>query len=318
MKKYKIFFTKTIIIFILSMIIAPSALILWINYMVGRHHYSQTADYIQYLINTKNAKAAEFDKKGNKIVIFSGSNTLYSLNSKYIYEKTGLPVINYGIHMGLEHYLFHPVKNILKPGDTVIMPLEYSIYKKDNSAIPSQLAEYIVSYGKEYMNKLSPIQKLGLSIYLLKLIAINHKIDAAPLKKSLLCQINDFGDFIDNKGLVSAIHKNNRKYIPISEEIPNSNKNFSLYDFIQYCKTNDIKIYATTPFHYHNKDFSKTEIEAFNNIKNFYNKNGVKFLGNIDSGAIFDENLLYDFGYHANDLGQQYRTEYIIELIRSL
>lgn len=317
MNIYKKFFIKTVSIFLISMIIIPFALISWIDYMVGRHIYSRTAEYINFLITQKQEKAKEFDQKGNKILIFSGSNTLYGVNSKYIYEKTGLPVVNFGIHMGLEDYIFYEAKKILKSGDTVIMPLEYSIYKEENSTIPAQLAEYIVTYGRDYFKDLSIIQKLGLSFYLVKLIITYHKIDADPLDDELINQTNEFGDFIANKGNIPDI-QNNRKYITISQAIPKSYNKFSIYKFINFCRENNIKLYATTPFAYHTETYTQDEINAFNKIKSFYEENGVEFIGDIKSGSIYDEKYIYDFGYHANDEGQKIRSDYLISVLENL
>ena len=70
MKKYKKFFIKTILIFITAMLIVPIALIFWVDNMIGRHNYSKTADYIDYLIKQKTKQAQIFDKKGKKIVFF--------------------------------------------------------------------------------------------------------------------------------------------------------------------------------------------------------------------------------------------------------
>ncbi len=317
MKAYKKFFIITLVIFGLSMIIIPFCLIQWIDFMVGRHHYSKTADYINYLIEQKNEKAREFDEKyGYKIVFFSGSNTLYGINSKYIHKKTNLPVVNYGIHMGLEQYIFYEVEKILKPGDIVIMPLEYEMYKEESSTIPAQLAEYIVTYGKDYFEKLTPLQKIGLSFYLIKLIITYHKIDADPIDEKTLAQTNEFGDFIANVGVVPDI-QNKRKYITIKESIPENNK-FAIYDFIQYCKKNDITLFAASPFAYHKSTFTKQEQEAFKKIKSFYENNDVDFIGDIDTGCVFDEKMVYDFGHHANDAGQKHRSDYFIKILNSV
>lgn len=318
MKEYKKFFITTLIVLVASMIIIPAGLISWIDFMTGRHHYSKTADYINYLIEQKNSKAREFDEKyGYKIVFFSGSNTLYGINSKYIHEKTKLPVVNYGIHMGLEQYIFYEVEKILNPGDIVIMPLEYTMYKSDSSTIPAQLAEYLVTYGKDYSSKLTPLQKIGLSFYLIKLIITYHKIEADPLDKETLAQTNDFGDFVANKGVVKDI-QNNRKYITITQDIPDKYKNLAVYDFIKFCKKNDITLFATTPFSYHKPTFTEKERENFEKIKTFYEKNGVDFIGDIDTGCVFEENKVYDFGYHANDAGQKLRSDYFINILGNL
>lgn len=317
MKKYKTFFIKTLVIILIAMIVIPAALVNWIDYMIGRHNYSKTADYINFLINQKIEKAKEYDQQGKKILFFSGSNSLYGINSKYIHEQTGLPVLNFGLHMGLEHYIFYEAEKILKPGDIVIMPLEFVAYQQDKNTIPSQLAEYLVTYGKEYCKDLTVIQKLGLSFYLVKLIITYHKLDADKLDDKILSQTNEFGDFVANEGNLPNI-ATARKYIYISEQIPKDYKDFSLYNFIQFCKKNNIKLYATTPFYYHTNEYSDAEINAFNNIVSFYEKNGVEFLGDMKTGAVFEEKLIYDFGYHANDEGQKLHSDKMIKFLSGL
>ena len=312
MKNYKKFFIGTLIILIILVILIPSVLIKWTDFMTGRHHYSQTADYINYLIEQKNAKAQEFDEKyGNKIVFFSGSNTLYGINSKYMHQKSNLPIINYGISMGLEHYIFDEVKKILKSGDIVIMPLEFSLYRKNNLSVSPQLAEYLITYGKDYVQKLSPMQKLRLSFYLIKTIMINGKLEADKLDEDILSRTNDFGDFTANKGT----SEKNVQSIYITEAIPAKYDNFALYDFINFCKGNYITLFATAPFFYHQENFSENEKEAFEKIKSFYSKNGIDFIGETDTISVKDKSLLYDGGYHANDKGQKIRSDYFLKLI---
>lgn len=317
MQKYKKFFIRTFIIFIISMIVFPLSFLLWIDYMIGRHHYSKTADYVNYLIEQKKQIAKKYDAKGKKIVFLSGSNTLYGINSKYMHEKTGLPILNYGLHAGFEHYIFYESKKILKSGDIVVLPLEFSLYKKDADTIPAQLAEYLVTYGHDYYKDLSLVQKLGLSFYLIKLIITYHKLDADKLDETILSQTNDYGDFVSNKGNLPNIKKE-KKYISITAAIPQNNKNFSLYDFIQFCKKNNIKVYATLPYHYHKQEYTESEKSAYENIRSFYEKNGIQMLGDIKSGAVYEEDLVYDFGYHANDIGQKLHSDRMIKLLSSI
>lgn len=314
MKKYKQFFIKTLIIFLITMIVIPASLICWLEYMIGRHNYSKTADYTNYLIVKKTEKAREYDKHGKKIVFFSGSNSLYGINTKQIHQETGLPVLNFGIHMGLEHYIFIEAKKILKPNDIVIMPLEFTYYKKNSETIPSQLAEYLVTYGKDYCKSLNIPQKLGLSFYLAKLIITYHKLNADKLTEKELSQINNYGDFIDNQETINNLQEN-KKFIEINDNLPKTYEDLAVYDFIQFCKNNNIKLYATMPFHNHKKEYLESEIKAFDNIKSFYENNGVKFLGDLHTGAVYDEKMIYDYGYHANQKGQKVNTEKMLKLL---
>ena len=64
---------------------------------------------------------------GKKIVFVGGSATLFGIRTEDIEKELKIPTINYGVHAALEiDYILDRVKNILNPGDVVILSLEYN------------------------------------------------------------------------------------------------------------------------------------------------------------------------------------------------
>ena len=78
--------------------------------------------------------------------------------------------------------------------------------------------------------------------------------------------------------------------------------------------------------HLYQKDFmqfefplpSSDEMKAFENIKKFYDEQGVFFIGDITSGSYNDKLLFNDTGYHTNEKGTKLRTDWFIENILEL
>ena len=128
MKEYKKFLINTFLIILIFAILISSVILFIGNRFIGKNVYTKGAANIRYWVNVKNERAKELDKQGNKIVFLSGSNTLHGLDSKYASEKTGLPVLNYGLHAAFDIYMFEMGKQILNSGDIVVLPLEFASF----------------------------------------------------------------------------------------------------------------------------------------------------------------------------------------------
>ncbi len=320
MKQYKQFLIDTLITTIALITVILLMLLIIGKVFVGKNVYTKGAANIHYWITVKNNRAKELDKKGNKIVFLSGSNALHGLDSKYASQKTGLPVLNYGIHAAFDTYMFKMGKDILKSGDIVVLPLEFTYYMRENTSIlQSPFAEYIISYMPDYYKKADFVQKMRISIFLVQTFLKQPKLnyDNNKDESEFIVQLNDYGDYVNHKGTTDQFLQNISK-TQIAQFIPKDNKNFPLYDFIQYCKENNIKVYAIMPNYYHGKEFSKREIDDFYKIKSFYTKQGVKFIGEVGDGAYDDKYLFYDTGFHTNEKGTRLRTEWIIKNVLSL
>ena len=321
MKEYKRFLINTFLIILIFAILISSVILFIGNRFIGKNVYTKGAANIRYWVNVKNERAKELDKQGNKIVFLSGSNTLHGLDSKYASEKTGLPVLNYGLHAAFDIYMFEMGKQILNSGDIVVLPLEFVYYSEPKtSSLQAPFAEYVISYMPEYYQKSSFPKKIGIVMFLAQTYIKNPKVDYSENEnmEEYKPQLNDYGDFIDHIGTTEKFMLNKGAGSQISQNIPKNYNNFPLYDFIKYCKENNIKTYAIMPNYYRDKEFTKEEEENFNKIKAFYDEQGVTFIGSLKDGSYTDKNLFSDTGYHTNEKGTKQRTDWIIDNVLSV
>ena len=310
-KKYKKFFITTILTMLVSTVLISVSLIYGGNYLVGRYTYSEDSAVVHGWIETKNKMAKQLDNNSNKIVFVGGSSTLHGLNSEYARKKSGLPILNYGIHAGLDVYIFEQAKAILKPNDIVIMPLEFIFYEQTRDKLQSPLAEYIISYDNKYYRSQPLKQKLWIMFFLVRYYLIHPNINNP---RTIIEGINSSGDCIDHNGTTENFAKDG-VYRQVSEKIPDDISQLKLYDFIKYCQKNNIKVYATAPNAYHPKNLTPEEQVMINNILKFYKHLNVEFLGNFTDGFYDNKKLFCDTSYHLNTQGSKLRTDFLLDLI---
>ena len=109
-------------------------------------------------INQKKRSLAE-QAPSPKLLLVGGSATLFGISAKEIQEQTGFPTINLGTHAALgTTYILHLAEQAAKPGDIVLLALEYELYTsgKMTPAWADALAvDYIVSRDPAWLRSLS-------------------------------------------------------------------------------------------------------------------------------------------------------------------
>ena len=317
-KKFITTITTTLCILIFILIVN-----LVITEKIAGKHYLQTIEsttnnrWYNYKINA--AKKI----KEPKIVFISGSNTIFGIDAKNIEEALNKPVINFGMHAGLQEHIFYASKEILKPYDTVVLPLEFVLYSRNS--IPSAMAEYIISYDKNFYDTLTFYQKFQISFYLPKLIYSkiidSQKIKFATKKKLKTnsyynFKFNNNGDVILGDYLDKCNKKQSNKNIKeLSFDKSNALNTNAIKEFIKWCKENNITVYGMPPCCLHKKEISIKEKKFLTKIKKFYAENDVKFLGEFED-CFYEKQDMLDTVYHLNPKGKEKRTKYIIELLK--
>jgi len=96
---------------------------------------------------------------GDRILIISGSNSLLGIDSALLEEETGRPVVNLA-HSGLlgMPYMVYLLEKHVKPGDTIVMPLEADFYE---TPVPfyTDYVNNILAWGQDHWNSLSFSEK---------------------------------------------------------------------------------------------------------------------------------------------------------------
>lgn len=95
-----------------------------------------------------------------KIVVLAGSSALFSIDSGLLETAWGRPVVNLGVNaaLGLD-YLLRTAEPYLKPGDLVLMPLEYPLYQGDGK-LNAQLIDHVIGQDLRYWHSLAWSERL--------------------------------------------------------------------------------------------------------------------------------------------------------------
>jgi len=269
--------------------------------------------------------------KTQKIIIVGGSNVLFSIDTRKLERKLGIPVVNTGTNagLGLPYLLYRIKKDFAKPGDTVLLSIEESLFngKKDAS---EELFKYVRSYDKEYFKKLSLKDKLkGYSRVnfnnFLNFLIMDQKIKKEGIKAVADVtynpeNLNDNGDQTKNDGHKTVdFDKKNIIIKQLKDKLDFENYSMvKLVEFLDWCDGNNIKViyhFPTIPFHeeYSNEEYSIQR----NELKQFFKSRNILVLDTSDVYYL-DDQMFYDTGYHLNNDGRFIRTNAILRELKKV
>ena len=99
-----------------------------------------------------------------KIIIMSGSNGLFGVDSGVIGDLTGYPAVNLAGHGGMDLEFFYvKLKEHISEGDIVVMPLEFAFLQRNRPT--DWFVNNMLAWGKEdYLSKLDVANLLGFII----------------------------------------------------------------------------------------------------------------------------------------------------------
>lgn len=101
-------------------------------------------------------------KEKKRIIIISGSNALFGINSKSIEDFTGIKTINFSSHAAWPFsYMVNQVDEIAKEGDIIVLPLETDIYtRNEDEDLSRWLMRNVLRWNQEYYFNLPWSEKL--------------------------------------------------------------------------------------------------------------------------------------------------------------
>lgn len=281
---------------------------------------------------------------GERIVILSGSNGLFGINSKEIERITGLNVVNLSTHAGLDlnFYKWMLSKNI-KEGDIVVIPLEYAFYQRSGD-YSDWFIDNILAWGDEYFDSLSFIEKLSLishTNYDRVLSAYFTTGNRKFVEKSVVDKspwgvksqnLNYTFLALNNNGDINRMPGHTKYLADILSNIDKSssvlsygktNNSVSDYTLKKLKEINELvnnhhgKMFITWPASINTKFFNKNDVKSFeftNLIEKTLNENSLNticdhFYANLD-GSLFS-----DTQYHLDANGALIRSKKLGECI---
>lgn len=284
--------------------------------------------------------------RGQKIVIVSGSNGLYGIDSSMIQEATGVKTVNMSIHAGLSlDFILDPWQLGLKPGDIVILPLEFEFFNQQVS-YNNLTIEAVLSWNRGFFDRLSPGKKIEFitSCSPLRVAAsiiqkyirreVRHLLSPAKITRmaeanwsgkkqgipgTLYQNINAYGDIIKNQGTgdIKIIETGYGCMVVRGWEVPASSRK-SLGSFARYCHKNKIKVFFTWACTLKSRRFNLENPviqENLAKIKGYLASIDILVLGEA-SDFHFERKYFFDTNYHLNDEGRTIRTKRIIGFLK--
>ncbi|MGB5898533.1 MAG: hypothetical protein WBG66_10080 [Geitlerinemataceae cyanobacterium] len=285
------------------------------------------AAWINFLYTTKSQIARSISTP--KLFVVSGSNSLFGISCKTIHDRLDIGCVNFGTHAGISvDYMLYRTKAVAQPGDTVILPLEYSLYTENGT--PSDVfIDYVVSRDPKYLLSLNPVLEskfvFGMSFERLK-TGILSKFNPQPDRFYIETpyhpdRINQYGDQTYNTVANIAEKQANAvaEIQPMTEMVYYIQSSYGMtqiQEFVTWCRQHNIQVLATWPntvwFDFYQ---GKTKTEYWQSIKDFYHRIQVPILGEPED-FLYDKSLFFDTLYHLNDRGVNKRTQQLIELLK--
>lgn len=265
--------------------------------------------------------------KGRKIIILSGSNSLFGINSEIIRKELNLPVLNLGVSGGLDvRYLYFLLEKYIQKEDVVIMPLEYMRYFE--TGYTNWFVDNMMIWGADYIESLDAFE-------LLKFIL---SVNPGRIISGVVAKFND-EIYVKNTNAILEWESNfkNTKWQGYSVKSLNSNGEINIdssniikkYDaylpreieiskhfLYSFNKIKDLtlaknaSLFLTHPLTFKCKEYDLNDYETEKKLKIFSAnllKNNIHILF---QPSVFHLDLKYAFNttYHANKNGADIRT----------
>lgn len=282
--------------------------------------------------------SSNYDKR---ILVVSGSNSLFSINSKIIEAETGYKTVNLGIHAGLDIDFYRYIINkYIKNGDIVVMPLEYEYYSRPNP-YNDWFVNNMSSWGYDYL-KSTPIYKAAkLLTYLSpsRMIEGARSNDYAKVdeKSSVLehfnkpdglyygysyRSLNADGDIHANPEIPDVLLKlRENVYTPLTETPYVSDYTLSELKAIKdIIDSHGGKMVLTYPVHYRNNGFNTSYDGTKARIKILSDKLSVNDtpLQCYPEGTDLEGRFFIEPPYHTNSLGADVRSTLLGECLKNI
>ncbi len=263
--------------------------------------------------------------EGRKIIIVSGSNALFGIDSEMLSRALDMPVINDAVNAGIGlPCILENAKSAIAPGDLVLMPLEYPLYSYDGKP-GMQMIDYLLARKPERFRDLTLQEQLYLIWHTTseRIIEGYFHSDDRPITQGL------YGaQHIDNSGdqnETEIIYRTKAMQAEIDRHTLNPEIYGKTYDskalgwsylseFVQWCRQRNVSvIFMPSTLMYDESYRSDTEERwLYTRLPDEIRKRGWIYIGD-PYAYMYDKTLYLNSNYHLIDRGRQMRTRQMIK-----
>lgn len=267
---------------------------------------------------------------GPKFLLVGGSSVGCGISARMISSELNMPAYNFSFWASLgSPYILHLAKKVLKPGDTVLLCLEYEILDWPGISpywLDQSFLRFVMGIDPNFIKEKPFIEKLWTAYsmppgYILSgltsWVGGREKIDFDFYEDH-----NKYGDSTEmtiqnkNKNLQAyeaRIREPSEIFMTGLQGIPKGAK--PLWEFITWASEQQVRVLATYPNLAKNKKYtSEDKAKISDKIKKIYLKYNIEPISSPED-SMFDQSLFYNTNYHLLLEGVEIRT---IKLIQKL
>ena len=256
-----------------------------------------------------------------RVILVGGSNVSFGIDAELMQRTLGIPVINDGLHAGLGVAPLRELLDYLRPGDIVIISLEYQLFA-NREVMDGDLAFLSdwIEYSPRRIQFLSRPWKQAPALYATMLQRkVNREVNTYMFGGSLDEVRNVFigtsydknGDFIGHLQQASTPRRKiSFEPYPVStvqEEIF-----IFLEQFHEIALGKGAEVYFEAPASRKSNCDTTGEGSLANFFKTFEERSSIPILTPLEEVCLPDK-YFFDTAYHLNAEGRQLRTQRLIE-----
>jgi hypothetical protein len=257
-----------------------------------------------------------------KWLVVGGSGALFGIQAELIEARLGYPTVNLGTHAALgAGYMLHLARQAARPGDTVLLALEYELYESGIRR-DSVYIDYLFARDPEYLASL-PLGtrfQLALSVTMSRLRRglRNRLRPEAPRAVSGLYDPEKINAHGDQLGAEAALRPAKpEKLYQLEPALVNGfaggQPEFAaIASFAHWARTNHVRVFATYPnIMDHPAYDTPAARKVFEQIQDGYAQIGIPLIGELKE-SMLPPSAFFDTGYHLTREGARVRTEALL------
>lgn len=256
-----------------------------------------------------------------RIILVGGSNVSFGLDAEMMEKALGVRVVNDGLHAGLGVVPLRELQEYLRPGDVVIISLEYTMFASEDvmEGDLSFLSDWI-EYSPRRIRYLSDPWKQVPALYATMLQRkVNREVNRMLFGGSLDetrsvfigTKYNANGDFIGHLGEESMPR---RKIPSVPYSVTSSHEKIFLFlkHFHRLAHEKGVEVYFEAPASRKTNCENTGETAMATFFNTFEERSSIPLLTPVDNVCLSDK-YFFDTAYHLNGEGRQVRTQRLIE-----
>lgn len=257
-------------------------------------------------------------KEGERLFVLGGSASHYGISARILEEELGVPSVNLATHAGLGLYILDRAKRQLRPGDTVLLILEYQGYTRSATQMSYQ---FVISRDPKHLRQLSwpDWAHFLLSVELKSLFNMTNSARKLPpdfrWDDPIDDDINAWGDQVGH-----LEHNPEADLDGVLDILTNPEPDLltreTIVDFFQWAQANDVRVIATWPTLLFQPEYLEPPALNFARyIKAFYADHGVETILRFQD-SLYPKEKFLDTAYHLIEPAAAEHTRRLVPLLR--